>query len=377
LIRLLQALCALGAAVALAGLFLAPQRTWANLLLASYYLLGLGLAGAFFVALQYITGAGWSVAFRRVPEAMTAVLPYAAGLLAAVLLFRPSLYSWTGHAATGDPALAFKHLWLNRPFFLIRAAIYLAVWIGFARWLVGVSRRQDRDGDVAHTRRNIRTSAIFLVLFALTVWLASFDWIMSLEPEWYSTIFGIYNFAGLFLSGLAVITIVAIGLERQGALRGILTSEHLHDLGKLLFAFATFWMYIWFSQFMLIWYANIPEEAVYFVKRLEGFWEPLFVLNVLLNWVVPFVVLLHVPAKRSQGLLLKMSWVILVGRWVDLYLMVMPPFAGKNPVFGVWEAGVMLGAAGLFFLTLVRSLQEAPVVPLRDPFLAESLHYHN
>ncbi|MBI1788829.1 MAG: hypothetical protein HYR60_14920, partial [Acidobacteria bacterium] len=294
-----------------------------------------------------------------------------------VLLFQPSLYSWTRHGSGAEePFLWFKRFWLNRPFFLVRAAIYLALWIWFAHKLVGASRRQDEDGDLVHTSRNIRTSAIFLVVFALTVWLASYDWIMSLEPEWYSTIFGIYNFAGLVLSGLAVINIVAVGLERRGVLRGFLTAEHLHDLGKLLFAFSTFWMYIWFSQYMLIWYANIPEESAYFVKRLQGFWEPLFILNVLLNWVVPFVVLLHVPAKRSPGMLLKISWVILVGRWVDLYLMVMPPFAGKNPVFGVWEVGTMLGAAGVFFLTVIRALSEAPVVPLRDPYLAESLHYH-
>jgi hypothetical protein len=305
------------------------------------------------------------------------VLPYGAALLLVVLVFRPSLYSWTSHLGGDDPALWFRRLWLSRPFFLLRSAAYLLLWIGFARAIVRASHRQDADGDVAHTHRNTRRSIIFLVVFALTCWLASVDWIMSLEPDWYSTIFGIYNFSGLFLSGLAAIIVIAIGLERMGVLRGFLTPEHLHDLGKLLFSFSTSWMYIWFCQYMLIWYANIPEETVYFVKRLHGFWQPVFILNFLLNWVVPFAVLLHVPAKRSSGMLLKVAWVVLVGRWVDLYLMILPPFAGTVPVFGVWEVGVALGMAGIFFLAVIRGLEKAAVVPLRDPYLVESLHYHN
>ena len=181
-----------------------------------------------------------------------------------------------------------------------------------------------------HTRENARLSAVFLVVFGFTFWLAGYDWIMSLEPHWYSTIFAVYQFAGLVLSGLAMITILAIWLEKQGPLKGALTHEHLHDLGKLLFAFSTFWMYIWFCQYMLIWYANIPEETVHYVHRLHGFWEPVFLLNFLLNWAVPFLVLLHVPAKRSRSMMLKVCWVILVGRWVDLYLMIMPPIAGEQ-----------------------------------------------
>ncbi|MBI3682666.1 MAG: hypothetical protein HY235_20010 [Acidobacteria bacterium] len=365
-----------GAVTAAAGLLLAPQRTWANLLLACLFLLGLGLAGIFFVALQYATGAGWSVAFRRVPEAMSAVLPYGAAGLLLVLLLRPSLYSWT-ESLPGDPAFWFKRLWLNYPFFLLRSAVYLGLWILFSRRIVGLSRRQDRDNDVRFTRSNIRLSVLFIVVFAFTCWLASFDWIMSLEPEWYSTIFGVYNFAGLFSSGLAMILVLAITLERAGPLRGYLTADHLHDLGKLLFAFSTFWMYIWFSQYMLIWYANIPEETNYFVRRLNGFWEPVFILNFLLNWAAPFAVLLHVPAKRSPGMLLKIAWTVLVGRWVDLYLMILPTFAGKLPVFGIWEVGIIAGAAGLFFLVVLRALGQAEIVPGNDPFLEESLHYHN
>ncbi|MCW5979699.1 MAG: hypothetical protein KIT09_16590 [Bryobacteraceae bacterium] len=368
----------MGVVTLAAGALMSPDRAWANLLLASFYLLGLGLAGMVFVAIHYVTGAGWPTAFRRVPEAMSGVLPIVALTFLLVLIVSPQLYPWFGathHEANGSAW--FRELWLSPAFFIARSLLYLFVWTGLSYAIIRHSRRQDEDGDVSHTRKNARLSAGFLVAFGVTFWLASFDWIMSLEPHWYSTVFGVYHFAGLFLSGLAMITIVAIWLERMGPLRSVLTEEHLHDLGKLLFAFSTFWMYIWFCQFMLIWYANIPEESVYFVQRLEGFWEPLFLLNLLLNWAVPFLVLLHVPAKRSPKLLLTVCWVILVGRWVDLYLMIFPPLVGETPAFGIWEVGVMVGAAGLFFLSLFRGLRQARAVPVRDPYLEESLSYHN
>ena len=271
---------ALGGVTALLGLFLAPQRIWPMLLLASYALIGLGLAGVFFVALQYVTGASWCVALRRIPEAMTAALPVGGLGLAAVLLARPSLYPWV--AATweaGEGYLGFKRAWLSQPFFLARSAVYLLIWLLFAWALVRTSRRQDSTGDIRLTRRNARLSAAFMVLFSVTFWLASYDWIMSLEPHWYSTIFGVYNFAGMFTSGLAVIAILAVWLQRAGPLRHTVNKEHLHDLGQLIVAFSTFWAYIWFSQYMLIWYANLPEETAYFIRRIEPVWASLFVLN--------------------------------------------------------------------------------------------------
>jgi len=166
------------------------------------------------------------------------------------------------------------------------------------------------------------------MVFSVTFTLASVDWIMSLEPMWSSTIFGVYNFAGLFESGLAAIILAALWLERQGPLRGVLTEEHLHDLGKLLFAFSTFWAYIWFSQYMLIWYTNIPEETTYFLRRLHGVWLALFLANVVLNWVVPFAVLLRRDAKRMRRVLGLVAAVVLVGRLLDLYLMIFPSVKG-------------------------------------------------
>jgi hypothetical protein len=366
-----------GVLTLVAGAVLAPQRASANLLLAALYVLGLALAGLVFVALQYVCGASWSVAFRRVPEAMAATLPWAAAPFALVLAVSPWLYPWFSELHGGEPSMWFKELWLSPVFFAGRSIVYLAIWIVFGWAILRVSRRQDQDGDESHTRKNAQLSAAFLVIFAITFWLAGYDWIMSLEPHWYSTVFADYQFAGLLLSGLAMIAILVMWLEKLGPLKGVLTEEHLHDLGKLIFAFSTFWMYIWFCQYMLIWYANIPEETVYYVRRLHGFWEPVFLLNLLLNWGVPFLVLLHVGAKRSRSMLVKICWVVLVGRWVDLYLMIMPPIVGEQPVFGVWEVGLMLGAASLFFLALFRVLPNANLAPVRDPFLDESLTYHN
>jgi hypothetical protein len=271
----------------------------------------------------------------------------------------------------------FQRIWLARPFFLARSVVYFAAWMLLARAIVRCSRAQDHDGDLAHTRRNVRLSLAFILVFAVTFWLASFDWIMSLEPQWASTIFGVYNFAGLFSGGLAMLILLVIWLRRKGPLRDFVNEEHLHDLGKLLFGFSTFWMYIWFSQYMLIWYANIPEEATYFVRRQHGFWGPLFLLNMILNWAVPFVVLLPRGTKRSSGVLAKVAMVVMFGRWLDLYMMIAPSARGATPAFGVWEVIPMLGAAGFFLLVFVRAVQEAAPVPLRDPHLVESLHYHN
>ena len=378
LVRKLSALVAVGLATILAGSLLAPERTAASLLVAAYYVLSLGLAGTLLIAIEYLTGASWSIAIRRLPESMAGTLPAGAFLFLLALAASHRLYPWfgTAHASSGETAW-FRDAWLTPWFFYLRSAIYLAAWLFLASRIVGHSRQQDCDGDIAHTRANVRWSAAFLVVFGLTLWLATTDWIMSLEPHWYSTIFGVYHFAGLIVGGLAMTAIMAIWLERLGPLRGILTPEHLHDLGKLIFAFSTFWMYIWFSQYMLIWYANIPEEAVYFTRRLEGAWEPVFYLNVLLNWAVPFVSLLSARAKRRPGVLLKVCWILLAGRWVDLWWMVMPPFSEGKPAFGVWEVGVMAGAAGVFFLAQFRSLASVPTIPVRDPYLWRSLRYRN
>lgn len=374
--RRAQVLAGIGGLTLLAGLYLSPGRIWPNLLLVSYYLLGLALAGAVWVTLQYVSGAHWSTALRRVPEAMASQIPIGALGILVVLLLRPSLYSWTSGLPSDGGAIGFKRTWLSLSFFQMRAIFYLLGWIGFVWALLRRSRSQDTDGDLRHTRSNTRLAAVFLVFFGLTFCLASFDWIMSLEPEWYSTIFGFYNFAGLFLSGLAALALLLVWLQRHSPMRTVITPQHLHDVGKLLFGFSTFWAYLWFSQYMLIWYANLPDETIYYIRRLHGFWQPLFVLNLFLNWVIPFFALLPRLNKQRPGVLVRVSIVLLTGRWLDLYLMIMPPFSGGKPRIGIWEIGMAAGMTGMFLLGVLAALRRAPLVPIRDPYLTESLHYH-
>jgi hypothetical protein len=357
------ALAGLGSVTLIGGLFFQTQRTWVNLLLLSNYLLGLGLAGLLLVALHYVTGARWSVALRRIPEAMTAVLPAAAVALALVLLCRPSLYSWTEPSAGAAAETPLRHLWLNRPFFLLRALLYLGVWLAFAVLVVRNSHREDRDQDAAPAARNQRLSAAFLVVFGITCWLASTDWIMSLEPAWASTIFGVYNFAGLFLTGLAAVALLVIWLKRFSPLQAVLTPNHLHDLGTLLFSFSCFWMYTWFCQYLLIWYVDNPEETVYLRLRWQGTWPVMLFLDLALNWGIPFCVLLFRSAKQSPLLLGSVAVLVLVGRWVDLFLMVGPSQGQAASWPGLIEVGLVAGAVGLFLMATFRSLGKAALVP--------------
>jgi hypothetical protein len=372
LLRLFQGLAFLGGVALAAGLFVDAPQTWANLLLVSNYLVGLALGGLVIVALHYVTGARWSVSLRRLPEALALALPVAGvvllAALLAVLILHPSLYSWTAPepAAESSPL---RDLWLTWPFFLIRAALYVGVWLVFALAIVRTSRRQDRDGNAALTRRNVRLSAGFLVAFGVTCWLASYDWLMSLEPEWSSTIFGVYNFAGLFLSALAAVTLLAVCLRRQ--LQPFVTADHFHDLGTLLFAFSSFWMYTWFCQYMLIWYTNHPEETSYLTLRWQGDWPVFVLLDLVLGWGIPFVVLLFRSAKRNPYILAVISLLILAGRWVDLFVMIFPSQGQALAIPGLIEAGLMLGAAGVFVLAILHALSGAPLVPVNDPALVD------
>ncbi len=362
-----------GASVAL-GLALSPRSAFASILTAGYWLLCLGLFGIFFVAVQYASGASWAVAFRRVPEAMTSALPIGSAILAVAFVFASELYPWVHEQ---EHFAGFKKAWLNVPFFLARAAIILMLWWFFARRIVKGSRRQDITRDPGITGGVTRLSVGFLVIFAITFSLASFDWIMSLEPHWYSTIFAMYNFAGMFSSGLAALILLLVWQRRTSPLRDFVNEEHFHDLGKLLFGFTTFWMYIWFSQYMLIWYANITEESVYYIQRTQRYWAPLFILNVILNWIFPFLALLPKRVKRTPHLLARVAAVVVIGRWLDLYLMIQPASGAASPSLSVWAIGAPAAAASLFVVSFLRALKEAEPVPVGDPRLAESLHYHN
>lgn len=376
--RALLATTGVGTLIFLVGIVHAPERTWSNLLVAAAFVLALCMGPLFFIAVQHVARGGWATAFRRVPEAMAKGLPLAAAMLLLVLAGSHHVYEWT-HAdvVRADEVLRAKSGWLSLPFFAGRAAVCFAIWALFARAILGRSLRQDRDEALAHTEAAVKLSAVFLVLFALSYSVASWDWLMSVEPRWFSTIFSVYHFAGTFTAGLAGIIVFAVALRRMGPLRGVLRDEHLHDLGKLLFGFCTFWAYIWVSQYLLTWYANIGEESAYYVERTRGGWGSLMWVNLALNFVIPFVVLLPRPNKRNEKILVRVAGVVLVGHWLDLFLVVMPNSMGASPRFHLWEIGPLFAGVALFVYLTLHALSRVPLVPSGDPTLGESLHYHN
>lgn len=360
-----------GAAVLLLALATDPGRAWPSLLLHGLWLLTLTLGSVFFLATQYLTKAGWSVAIRRVPEAFAACVPGVAVILLPILLGLPHLYHWShSEAVAHDPLLALKEPYLNVSGFTVRLFVILTVWSLFAVALVRASRRAR---DVAGWQRAIRISALFMPVFAVTLSVAAFDWLMSVEPHWFSTIYSVYIFAGVFVGAVAAVTVIVLHLSRPGGpLEGVVHSGHLHALGLLLFAFSTFWAYIWVSQYLLIWYSNIPEEATHYVLRTRDPWLPLFAVNLVINWGVPFLALLSARAKRHRGVLGAVALLLLVGRWLDLRLLILPPLV-DGPGLPWWEPVVMVGTVAALGLGLGLALRSAPLVPRRDPLLAESL----
>ncbi len=363
----------LGVVVFIAGLFLAPERIWPNFLINEFYLLNLGLGAALFIATLYVSNAGWATAFRRLPEAMTVVLPFA-GIGVVILIFGiHTLYEWSHEAALlQDKILLGKRAWLNEPFFIGRLVFYFLLWIVLSRLLVKYSLKQDEDGRLEYTFKNVKYSAIFLITGVLMFVFASIDLIMSLQPHWYSTIFALITLSGMITSSLAAITILMVVMRRLG-FKELITKDHLRDMSSLLLTFSVFWVYMWVSQHMLIWYSNIPEETTYYIFRHFGGWGSLSFLNVVLNWLIPFLALLPGASKTSDKVLLQVSVVLLIGHWLDLYIMVMPVTVGAEPVLGVWEVGMFFGMLALFFWIVLRHLQGIRLVPVNDPYLVESL----
>ena len=367
---------ALGLVALVFGLATAPERAWLNLLLCSFYFLGLGVSGALFVAIHYIARAGWPVVLRRIPEALTAFIPVGGALVLIVFLGGHSIYEWTHREAVAtDSVLQAKSAFLNPAGFLIRLVIYVFLWCALARKLVRHSRTQDADGELSHTRKNVATSAVFAAVFAVTFTLASIDWLMSLEPHWYSTLFPWYVFVGTLVNATVVVMLFAIHFRARGYLTEV-GEHHLHDLGKYIFGFSFFWGYLWFSQYMLIWYSNIPEETVYYIGREGHGWFLLFLASPLINAVIPFLALLPAACKKRPAVVVPVCVLLLIGHWLDLYLMIMPSFMKDGPRFGLLEIGIFAGVAAAFLLTFDAAFRRASAVPRNDPYLIESLHYH-
>lgn len=353
-------LAGLGLVGLAAGLATAPDRAWANLLLGGLYALSLSLGALVFLAVQELTGSRWARAFQRVPEALASAVWVGMVLVAAAVgLGGESLYGWVHDGPHAAHSQAF---WLSRPFQLARLAVYAAVWLGLGG---GVERRA-RQARLHATPESPGAAAAFLAAFALTFTAASMDWAMTLEPRWYSTIFGIYLFAGSFLGGLAAIAVMLSLVRRMDALAGKFDEAAYHDLGKLLFGFACFWAYIAYCQYLLIWYTNFPEETVFYLKRTHGPWSVLSGLAVALNWVVPFFALLAASVKKSPKALFRVGACVLVGRWLDLYVVVMPRFVPAGPELLPWELGVFVGSLALLGWAVAGTWEASLDVPAAD-----------
>ena len=354
-----------------------PERAWAAYLVPLFYFMSLALGGLFFASIQHITKAGWSVNIRRISESFTSFIGI--GSLATILLLfgAPSLYIWLDPAVVAaDYILQHKAPYLNMPFFVIRTLLFLGLWILFARIIIGRSLKQDVNGDENLTQKQIGISIGFILFFSLSYSFFSVDFLMSLQPHWFSTIFGVYTFAGLFQSTIAFLVIAIVYLKNKGLLGNYVTADHLHDLGKFLFAFTVFWAYIAFSQYMLIWYANLPDETIFIIPRSEGQWLYVSILLILGKFIVPFIALLPRWAKRNPSHLVAVSTLILVMQYVDIHWLVYPNINEDKVIFALPEILIFLGFLGLFVMTVTRFLSRNKLVPIKDPRLKESLDHH-
>jgi len=354
------------------------RQLWFSWLVAFLFCLTLALGALFFVLVHFATKAGWGVAVRRLAENVAGALPVLAVLFLPVLLGLHDLYHWSdAEAAAHDPLLAAKAPFLDPGFFVIRAALYFAIWGGLGVLYLRSSRRQDDTGDERITRRLTALAGPALVLFALSVSFAAIDWIMSLEPHWYSTVFGVYVFAGCVVSFFSLLVVLSALLGRAGVLRGVITVEHFHDMGKLMFAFTVFWAYIAFVQFFLIWYGNIPEETVWYLRRIDSGWLPVSLLLAVGHFVVPFFFLMPRAIKRRTPLLVAGAVWMLFVHLVDLHWLVMPTLHQDGPHLGLVDLTTLLGVGGLFFAAVGWLLTRKPLVPLGDPRLSESVAFEN
>ena len=364
------------------------HAAWTSLIFNNYFFLGISIFAVFFVALQHVAEAGWSTVIKRVPEAIMTFLPYACAVMifivVAAMLHWNHIYHWmeegimTEGAPNYDKIIAGKEAYLNPIFFLVRSIIYVVVWIYCAKRLRDISLQGDLEGGIGENSYNkgITVSAWFIVFFAVSSSMASWDWIMSIDTHWFSTLFGWYIFSEWSAIGFTTILLFCLFLKKQGYLQD-LNDSIIHDLGKWVFAFSVVWTYMWFSQFMLIWYANIPEEVTYFMERIElSNYRFLFWFSAAINFVVPTIVLMSRDAKRNTNFLIIASVVILIGHWINSYLLFAPGTLHDHGHLGLTDFGMGLGFLGLFFYVVFRSLTTRPLSVKHHPFLEESKHLH-
>ena len=365
-----------GLVLSVTAFFIDRSRSSFNLLIIFMFLMSIGVGSLFLVALEYIAGATWSTPFRRISEFLSFII-MALPFLAIPLLFNMhDIYHWSHHEAVEvDQVLKSKSTYLNFNFFLIRTIIFFAFWFLFYWLITRNSRLQDLSKDQALTTKNIKISAVFMPVFAITLTFVSIDWMMSLEPHWYSTIYGIYYFSGTILAALAALTIIVVLLKENGYIIPGLSNDSYYSLGALLFAFTNFWAYIAFSQYMLIWYANIPEETVWMLQRWHGSWKIVSLGLIVIHFLVPYAALVSQPSKSNPKRLLWVSVWILFAHLFDLYWLIMPTFNRVGAVLSWIELAFPTMAVGLVVLLFYYKSRKNNIVPIGDPKLKRGLAF--
>jgi hypothetical protein len=363
-------------------------RFWASLLQNSVYFLLVTNAVMFFICATTLAWGGWQLSFRRVSEAISTCVPIV-GIITFVILLalifgvdNHTLYQWSdNNIVAHDVILQKKHGFLNKGFFIIWTSLTIVLWSVIGAKIRSLSRSSDaRPFSLEEGKRyiwnNTVWSAIFMVVFALTVmstipWL----WLMSLNAHWYSTMYSWYTFASTFVAGVALITLFVIYMKNQGYLE-LTNEEHIHDLGKFMFAFSIFWTYLWFSQYMLIWYANIPEETIYFKPRVQGAYKGIFFLNLIINFIAPLLILMKRSSKRNYTTVVFMAVLIIFGHWLDFFQMVMPTISRDRVPMMLYDLGIALGFVGLIIFVTGKALARVPLIAKNHPFLKESIIHH-
>lgn len=353
-----------------------PQRGWANLLLNNVYFVSLAAGALLFVSIQRVTHSGWSAGFIRVPEAMAAYLPVAAVLFLLMIFGAHSLYHWSHtHEVANDPLLAHKAPYLNLPFWIIRMVIYFALWILMFMIIRRLSLKEDSKGGLEIFKKLEHRSKVYIFIVIITFTFAMIDWIMSIDAHWYSTIFAIRNFVAAFHHAAIVITFIVLLMNQRGHFP-FLNKSHLGDFARYIFMLCIIWGYFWFAEFMLIWYANIPEETAYFLPRVQGEgWRFFFFANIAINWFIPFVLLMPKATARNPTFLKIVIPILIVGQFIDLYIQIFPGTLGEQ-VLGFQEIGSFVGFAGLFMLVTGWALSRANLYPVNHPYMEECKGHH-
>jgi hypothetical protein len=359
-------------------------RLWANLLVNGFFFFAIGLGALFFLALQYATEAGWGTVLKRVFEAVAMFLPIGAVVLiivfAAGTFHVHGLYHWM-HEGVMDPSshhydeiIAGKGAYLNQPFFWVRTLVYIGTYLIFLYAFKKRSKQEDIEGGTKIHFINYKRGALFLVFFAVFSSTQAWDWIMSLDTHWYSTLFGWYTFAGMWVSSIIVFIMITLYLKSKSMLENV-NESHLHDLGKWMFAISFLWSYLFFFQYMLIWYANIPEEVTYYQFRYENY-KSIYWIMFIINFTLPMVILMSRDAKRNPKILIGIGSIIFIGHWLDVFVMVMPATMFENWQFGALEIGMFLAFLGLFLHVVLRALSKSPLSVKNHPYLEESIHHN-